>query len=468
MEETGRSDAGLDFVTLPSQIASAIKPYSIPMTVALVFLRPFLILIILCQAVNCIGQTPVSGGLYSNTIWTAANSPYLVVDEVIVFPDVTLTIEPGVVVMFDEDEKLTVRGELIAVGTEQDSIKFTTSATPGVVGSWHGITLGGSVAGIGEFEYCTIEYSHYGIDFVWGWGGSVPSSIQKCAFRNNLIGIYGYGSYTLSISDCLFSNNSKGTQTGQISISNCVFFNNTIGVGGGSGSGYSTISNSIFCGNQKGIFKSGIVENSLLKNNRIGIEYGVRPYNSIIINNEIGIKAVDETGTGNVICDNDTNLMNLNPTAIDASGNCWCSNNATTIGNSVWDGYDNPQLGLVTYLPTAPCVDWSMYDTLSCYNVAATYLLFNSLVHIAEIESSSLSVYPNPFTFQAQLNYNIPHDVPPTLQLTDMLGRVVQKVQLPSNEGTYTFDAAELGTGVYLCTLLNGTEIMATQKVIVK
>jgi len=41
-------------------------------------------------------QTTVSGGIYSNTTWTLANSPYVITGNIVVFPAATLTIEPGV------------------------------------------------------------------------------------------------------------------------------------------------------------------------------------------------------------------------------------------------------------------------------------------------------------------------------------------------------------------------------------
>lgn len=75
-----------------------------------------------------------------------------------------------------------------------------------------------------------------------------------------------------------------------------------------------------------------------------------------------------------------------------------------------------------------------------------------------------LQAYPNPLMLQTQLNYFTPQGSRPSLQLRDMLGRVVQTVQLPSHEGTYTLDATNLGTGVYFCSLLSGAEVLATQK----
>src|SRR5258708_8267226 len=76
-------------------------------------------------------QTNVSGGIYANTTWTLANSPYIVVDTVVVFPGITFTIEPGVTVKFADGKYMEVRGALIAAGTVADSITFTSnSATP--------------------------------------------------------------------------------------------------------------------------------------------------------------------------------------------------------------------------------------------------------------------------------------------------------------------------------------------------
>jgi hypothetical protein len=46
-------------------------------------------------------QTNVSGGIYQNTTWTAANSPYIVTGSIVVFPGNTLNIQPGVEIKID-------------------------------------------------------------------------------------------------------------------------------------------------------------------------------------------------------------------------------------------------------------------------------------------------------------------------------------------------------------------------------
>src|SRR3954463_16410922 len=75
-------------------------------------------------------QTNVSGGIYSNTTWTKANSPYIVTDTVVVFPGVTLTIEAGVTVKFADSIRIECRqANMVAVGNDADSITFTSNSS---------------------------------------------------------------------------------------------------------------------------------------------------------------------------------------------------------------------------------------------------------------------------------------------------------------------------------------------------
>jgi hypothetical protein len=64
----------------------------------------------------------------NDTNWTAANSPYTVSSTITVAGSATLTIEPGVTVLFNQGTGLTVNGRLIAEGTETNRITFTRNA----------------------------------------------------------------------------------------------------------------------------------------------------------------------------------------------------------------------------------------------------------------------------------------------------------------------------------------------------
>src|SRR6478609_5163556 len=98
----------------------------------LLFIMVFSILLTVAS-----GQTYVGGGIYTNTTWTLVNSPYVVTDTVVVFPGVTLTIEPGVVVKFDDHINIEIRNAtLIAEGNSTDSIIFTSNSLIPTVGIW--------------------------------------------------------------------------------------------------------------------------------------------------------------------------------------------------------------------------------------------------------------------------------------------------------------------------------------------
>jgi len=75
----------------------------------------------------------VCGFITEDTTWTLQNSPYVVTCGVILDEGVSLTIEPGVVVKFNRDKHLLVRGELVAIGDIDQPVTFTScgEAEPG-------------------------------------------------------------------------------------------------------------------------------------------------------------------------------------------------------------------------------------------------------------------------------------------------------------------------------------------------
>ena len=96
--------------------------------------------------------TFVAGGTISGQTWDQANSPYVIEGDVLV---ASLTIEPGVEVIFRGNFVFEVAGILTAVGTEQDSIRFTKIDSSA---GWQGIFFNFSSPG-SELAFCKIDSS---------------------------------------------------------------------------------------------------------------------------------------------------------------------------------------------------------------------------------------------------------------------------------------------------------------------
>ena len=84
-------------------------------------------------------QTNTSGIINSDTIWSLSDSPYLITGNVLVSSSATLTIEPGVIVKFDEGVYIKVDGNLVAVGESDSKIHFKSSSDNPTM--WDGIKI---------------------------------------------------------------------------------------------------------------------------------------------------------------------------------------------------------------------------------------------------------------------------------------------------------------------------------------
>ena len=112
-------------------------------------------------------QTIIPGGDVSGT-WTQANSPYLIEGNIKRTQSATLTIEPGVDVVFEDYYTFDIYGNFYAIGSISDSISFTVSDTTGY---FNGTNSGWGGLKFPEFSdceinYCKVEFSkHYGLSF---------------------------------------------------------------------------------------------------------------------------------------------------------------------------------------------------------------------------------------------------------------------------------------------------------------
>lgn len=129
----------------------------------------FLFLFLSFRTVIAYTQTNVSGFISTNTTWSIAGSPYIVIGNILVTSGYTLTIEPGVIIKFNIDKALQIDGELIAIGTPENRITFTSNQTNPLPGDWAKIhfsdtctsavidTAGKYVSG-SIMKYCDVKY----------------------------------------------------------------------------------------------------------------------------------------------------------------------------------------------------------------------------------------------------------------------------------------------------------------------
>jgi len=87
--------------------------------------------------------TYVEGAITHDTVWALVDSPFVVSNDVTVYSNATLTIEPGVEVRFGGNFSLVVSGSLIANGTSR-TIVFTSNREQPVAGDWDTIKFNGA------------------------------------------------------------------------------------------------------------------------------------------------------------------------------------------------------------------------------------------------------------------------------------------------------------------------------------
>jgi parallel beta-helix repeat protein len=183
-------------------------------------------------------QTHIQSGPVFGT-WPNSGSPYYIEGEIAIPAGQTLTIEPGVLVEFQGHYKLNVQGQLLAVGTETDSIIFTINDTTGFHnwyspdGGWHGIRFGFSSPGddTSRISYCKLEYGKAVGSFPDNKGGAIAAeSYDNLVITNTLItqniAVEDGGGLALSNSNIIiYSNtiyyNGAGSSGGGIAVYSC-------------------------------------------------------------------------------------------------------------------------------------------------------------------------------------------------------------------------------------------------------
>jgi len=198
--------------------------------------------------------TAIPPGSVSGT-WTATGSPYNINGEIYIDTLNTLTIEPGVIVLFAGHYKFNIYGRLLAQGAEGDTIVFT-AVDP--VEGWHGLrfqdtNFNGQDSS--KVEYCKIEYGNATGTIPDHRGGGIYCHtstnvlIKNCSIINNHADLEGGGIYIGTsyvglvgpdIENTIIRNNSADIRGGGIfgqyatpNIEDVVISGNTANGGGG-------------------------------------------------------------------------------------------------------------------------------------------------------------------------------------------------------------------------------------------
>lgn len=446
-------------------------------------------------------QTVVGGGIYANTTWTAANSPYLLTQSLVIFPGKTLTIEPGTTVRVTADQSfntgnyiyLEVRGTLNAIGTSSGPITFTSTIL-GNESNWLGIRIKGSQGGSVEMDHFKLTNSFYGLHndiaepgLSYNFNGCEFKNNQyaiqlnadmvysNCLFEGNGVGNAAQISYgSLTASNCQFLNNfCSFTWSNNINVSNCTFDGNENNIVGSPG----TITDCIFNNNTNAMTEAnGItIVNCSFENNQIGIDASGSMNvnncfflgngtamrmgdNSLITNNQIlnNERGIVVTGwspntmiiSDNIICSNNLyNLENATDKNFDVNANCFCSSDSSYIEGLIYDGYDDITRGLVNY---------AIYDD-SCQNVLEYVVKIDlgGSSNIETIETSEFQVFfmsPNELKFISEREQ--------VVYLFDGMGRKISTFSLSKGENIFKTKSS---SGILLFEGENGTKLRIIQ-----
>lgn len=435
-------------------------------------------------------QTNVAGGIYQNATWSLANSPYVVNGPVVVFPGVTLNIEPGVEIKINNltssNIYIETRGTLNCIGTDTQSIKISAMYDTTNQTAWQGFICTSAQGGVlnvdrfdianafkpfaydaplANYQYTNCKFRHCFEAITLG----NTVELNNCQFIDNETAVYGWSYFT--INNCLFKDNNTSVYAypTAFTMTNTQFIDNAIGVSFAAGVFDSLyISDCQFSNNLLAIGypSNGKIFNCDFNNNATAIQYayGVEIFNNEFSNNELVVEAsiaadihdnlinnniggVLISGVSNIqdspeiynneICSNINFAVNNN-TNMNYSllSNCFCDLDSAGIESVIIDGYDDITKGLINY---------QIFDS-SCTVLLGTILKYGPGAGLDELGFDILFENPvqNELQILGEINFN-------QIQISDLSGRVYTL----NSAGDNQFDVTMLPAGFYILTTVN-------------
>ncbi len=146
-----------------------------------------------------------------STTWHRQDAPFTIAGSETVVAGATLTIEQGTVVAMEHHQSsgglLWIRGTLLARGTANEPITFTTDAPVPQPGSWEGLFFDGKRASDSRMDHTIIEYGG-SVDYVAGMvyigDGASPAITNSSILNSSSGGIVVSSTSTPTIRGCFF------------------------------------------------------------------------------------------------------------------------------------------------------------------------------------------------------------------------------------------------------------------------
>jgi len=242
--------------------------------------------------------TKVSGVISANMVWKYPGI-YVISGDITVEPGVTLTIEPGVEVRAMGYRGLTVNGALVASGTEERKIVFTSQRIEDLrPGRWPGIIFNdASNDNISLIKHATVEYAETGLTL-----NNASPRIEDCLISRNYTGIRRAYDTTLSqplnplSKGCVISSNTEyGIWINHAIVSvedSIISGNGGYGIYYSSGGAMNILRSTVTYNNSYGIYasmncNSGDVEisSSVISHNYYGVYANMSAGGDVKVNN---------------------------------------------------------------------------------------------------------------------------------------------------------------------------------------
>lgn len=304
----------------------------------------------------------------------------LVAGTLTVAPQATLTLEPGTVARFRPsgggDAGLLVQGRLVAAGTRENPVKFTSDSDGVGTGGWQGIVILADEKR-NVLEHCLVEGAETGLDAFYSTVVLKDVTFVGCRtgirLQDSLASLSGGGALgcdagfsasdsEIDIRDAAFSGNRRGgvLLRGSLLVKDAVFEGNRLD-GLAAEDSRIKLRGSRFAENGRGIAltacEGSVTGCRISKNRDCGIALDnsrVRVNgNEIAGNARVGILVEEGTGVawGNRIWGNTLyDLYNAGSEDFRAMANWW-GDGAAALNTRIYDGRSDGKGGRVFYLP---------------------------------------------------------------------------------------------------------------------